>query len=38
MLYLAFLELGVETFNERKEKGIIEGLLVGAIIFALLLL
>ena len=37
-LYLAFLELGVETFNERKEKGIIEGLLVGAIIFALLLL
>lgn len=38
MLYLAFIELGVETFNERKEKGIIEGLLVGAIIFALLLL
>lgn len=38
MLYLAFLELGVETFSERKEKGIIEGLLVGAIIFALLLL
>lgn len=38
MLYLAFLELGVETFNERKEKGIIEGLLVGAIIFALILL
>lgn len=38
MLYLGFLELGVETINERKEKGIIEGLLVGAIIFALLLL
>lgn len=38
MLYLGFLELGVETFNERKEKGIIEGLLAGAIIFALLLL
>lgn len=38
MLYLGLLELGVETFNERKEKGIVEGLLVGAIIFALLLL
>lgn len=38
MLYLALLELGAETIRERKEKGIIEGLLVGAIIFALLLL
>lgn len=37
MLYLGFFELGIETFNERKEKGIIEGILVGAIIFALLL-
>lgn len=38
MFYLGIFELGVETFNERKEKGIIEGILVGAIIFALILL
>jgi len=37
MLYIGFLELGVESVNEIKEKGLIEGLLVGAIIFALLL-
>jgi hypothetical protein len=38
MLYIGFMELGVETFNTRKEKGLIEGLLVGAIIFALMLI
>lgn len=38
MLYTGLYELGVETFKDRKEKGIIEGLLVGAIIFALMLI
>lgn len=38
MLYIGLLELGVEVIHNRKEKGIIEGLLVGGIIFALLLL
>lgn len=38
MLYICFIELGIEVFNDFKEKGVIEGLLVGAIIFALLLL
>lgn len=38
MLYIGFMELGVESFNTRKEKGLIEGLLVGAIIFALMLI
>jgi len=37
MLYLGFLELGVESVNDIKEKGVIEGILVGAILFALLL-
>lgn len=37
MLYIGFLELGVESVNEIKEKGVIEGILIGAIIFALLL-
>ena len=38
MLYTGLYELGIETFKDRKEKGIIEGLLVGAIIFALMLI
>lgn len=37
MLYIGFLELGIESLKEIREKGLIEGLLVGAIIFALLL-
>ncbi len=38
IMYTSILELGVESFNNIKEKGVIEGLLVGAIIFALLLM
>ena len=38
MLYIGFIELGTEVCTSIKEKGVIEGLLVGAIIFALMLL
>lgn len=38
MLYTGLYELGIETFKDRKEKGILEGILVGAIIFALMLM
>ena len=38
MLYIALFELGIETARNIKEKGVIEGLLLGAIIFALILL
>ena len=38
MLYIALLELGIESLKNIKEKGVIEGILVGAIIFALLLI
>lgn len=38
MLYTGLYELGIETFKDRKEKGIVEGILVGAIIFALMLM
>lgn len=38
MLYTGLYELGIETYKDRKEKGIIEGILVGAIIFALMLM
>lgn len=38
MLYIGFFELGIESAKNIKEKGVIEGLLIGAIIFALILL
>lgn len=38
MIYIGFFELGIESLKSRKDKGLIEGLLSGAIIFALLLL
>lgn len=38
MLYTGLYELGIETYRDRREKGIIEGILVGAIIFALMLM
>ena len=38
MLYIGFYELGIESIKNIKEKGVIEGILVGAIIFALILL
>lgn len=38
MLYTGLLELGIETIKDIKEKGVIEGILLGAIIFALMLL
>lgn len=38
MLYTGLIELGSETIKDIKEKGIIEGLLVGAIIFVLMIM
>ena len=38
ILYTGLYELGIETYKDRKEKGIIEGLLVGAIIFVLMIM
>lgn len=38
MLYIGLYELGIEAARNIKEKGVIEGILIGAIIFALILL
>ena len=38
MLYTGVIELGSETIKDFKEKGVVEGLLVGGIIFALMLI
>ena len=38
MLYTGLFELGMESIKDIKEKGVLEGILVGAIIFALMLL
>ena len=38
ILYTGIFELGIEASSRTKEKGILEGVLVGAIITALLLI